>query len=143
VLGFAASGRSPFDGGPGASAASVLSAGSGPDKPGTVVWTFSTGSQAVDANPTVANGVAYAGGSNDALYAVKAATGQELWTQQRRQPLRDQSLTVAVCPKIEIIPNGSWFLWQTTITFWCVGERRAWRDAAEAIGRIRWRWALG
>ena len=65
----------------GGATAWVLSAGSGPAKPGTVVWTFSTGSQAVDANPTVAAGVAYVGGSNDELYAVKAATGQELWTQ--------------------------------------------------------------
>jgi outer membrane protein assembly factor BamB len=65
----------------GGGAALALSRGSsGPARPGTVAWSYSTGTQSVDADITVANGVAYFGGSSGLLYAVSAATGRGIWS---------------------------------------------------------------
>jgi len=47
--------------------------------PGTLAWTFQT-SQAVSANPAVANGVVYLGSAAGTLFAADATTGRELWS---------------------------------------------------------------
>lgn len=47
--------------------------------PGTLAWTFRA-SQAVSANPAVANGVVYLGSAVGTLFAADATTGRELWS---------------------------------------------------------------
>jgi outer membrane protein assembly factor BamB len=50
-----------------------------PPSPGTVLWTFPTGDH-VEADPTAAGGVIYAGSEDHNVYAIRASDGAKLWT---------------------------------------------------------------
>jgi outer membrane protein assembly factor BamB len=48
----------------------------------SAAWTFPTGDEIL-ANPAVSNGVVYVGSKDDYLYAVKAATGKQIWKSRQ------------------------------------------------------------
>jgi outer membrane protein assembly factor BamB len=62
--------------GPGLPTVAGVSTGKGTRK--TAAWAFPTGN-AVFADPSVANGVAYVGSKDDNVYAVNVATGRQAW----------------------------------------------------------------
>ena len=64
----------------------TAASGRKPRSPGTVLWTFPTGNH-VEADPTPAGGVVYAGSEDHNVYAIRASDGAKLWTYYTGAPV--------------------------------------------------------